>query len=80
MFSVKVQVTEKAKETMARAGSSSEMRLDDAEYPIEALEFSVGNHRVEHITGVIHLYKKTAAKVHCKLSHPLTRVFENRMD
>lgn len=27
----------------------------------ECVEFSVGNPRVEHITGIVHLYKRTVA-------------------
>lgn len=57
MFSVKVEVTEKAKETLARAASSSDALFDETSN--DSIEFSVGNHKVEHVTGIIHLYKKT---------------------
>jgi len=60
MFSVKIEVSDKRKEGPSQPEGSSETKEDLSP---ESLDFSVGNQRVEHVTGVIHLYKKTSIDV-----------------
>lgn len=50
-------VKEQHREGIARASSST--KVTEVELDSTSLDFSVGNQRVEHITGVIHLYKKS---------------------
>lgn len=52
-----MKVKEQHREGIARASSST--TVTEVELNSTALDFSVGNQRVEHITGVIHLYKQS---------------------
>jgi len=60
MFNIKIEVSDKRKEGSSQPEGSSETKEDLSP---EFLDFSVGNQRVEHVTGVIHLYKKTSIDV-----------------
>jgi hypothetical protein len=60
MYSLHVEV---AKSTIAAAGGGEEGLASPSDELAGhgAIEFSVGNPRVEHITGVVHLYRSTPA-------------------
>jgi hypothetical protein len=64
-FSVKVDVKHRddgqAQLRQVDAAQSSAGRSDAANVAADSISFSAGNPRVEHITGVVHLYRDVPA-------------------
>lgn len=58
MFSLKIEQTQSTDE-QSNIESSWDHSLQDGCEPTEHLCFSAGNPRVEHVTGVVHLYRDT---------------------
>lgn len=59
MYAVKVNYTDQADNTQPGEGSASSLQSSrEAGCETETIQVSAGNPRVEHITGLIHLYRE----------------------
>ena len=59
MYAVKVRLTDQAKSTQPGEQSGpSLLSSKEASCETETIQVSAGNPRVEHITGLIHLYRE----------------------
>ena len=79
MFRIKVEVNEESREgAFLSANVDADANGEEMDPSRDALDFSVGNQRVEHITGVIHLYKRTDSEEACLCSHVFSRLLCRR--
>lgn len=61
MYSLKVELTERKMSELVPTEDNDFMEVFKEPLDQECVEFSVGNPRVEHITGIVHLYKRNSA-------------------
>ena len=75
MFSIKVEVNEQSREgAYCSTDGDGETDAEEMDRLRETVDFSVGNQRVEHITGAIHLYKRTESDEACLSALSSTRL------
>ena len=77
MYAVKVRLTDQTKSTQpGEQPGSSPLSSSEASCETETIQVSAGNPRVEHITGLIHLYRelgdRSRAVEGAKSSHPVS--------
>jgi hypothetical protein len=57
MYHLKVEMAERKMSELVPTEDNDYMEVFKEHLDQECVEFSVGNPRVEHITGIVHLYK-----------------------
>lgn len=58
MYHLKVELAERKMSELVPTEDNDYMEVFKEHPDQECVEFSVGNPRVEHITGIVHLYKR----------------------
>jgi hypothetical protein len=58
MYHLKVEVSERKMSELVPSQDNDYMEVFKEPMDKECVEFSTGNPRVEHVTGIVHLYKR----------------------